>query len=37
MAWLLFDELITATTLLGTAMTALGVALVVRQPRPAAA
>ena len=36
MAWLLFDELITATTLLGTAMTALGVALVVRQPRPAA-
>ena len=33
MAWVLFDELITATTVLGTAMTALGVALVVRQPR----
>lgn len=36
MAWLLFDELITPTTLLGTLLTALGVALVVRQPRPAA-
>jgi len=35
MAWLLFDELITPTTLLGTLLTALGVALVVRQPRPA--
>jgi drug/metabolite transporter (DMT)-like permease len=28
MAWALFDELITATTLVGTAMTAIGVALV---------
>jgi drug/metabolite transporter (DMT)-like permease len=35
MAWLLFDELITAVTLIGTALTAVGVALVVRQPRPA--
>ena len=35
MAWLLFDELITPTTLLGTLLTAVGVALVVRQPRPA--
>ena len=34
MAWLLFDELITLTTVLGTALTALGVALVVRQPGP---
>jgi drug/metabolite transporter (DMT)-like permease len=34
MAWLLFDELITLTTVLGTALTALGVALVVRQPSP---
>jgi len=33
MAWLLFDEMITVTTLLGTAVTALGVALVVRSPR----
>jgi len=30
MAWLLFDEPITATTLLGTALTAFGVSLVVR-------
>ena len=36
MAWLLFDELITPITLLGTLLTAVGVALVVRQPRPAA-
>lgn len=36
MAWLLFDELITPTTLLGTLLTASGVALVVRQPRPSA-
>jgi drug/metabolite transporter (DMT)-like permease len=35
MAWLLFDELITPITLLGTLLTAVGVALVVRQPRPA--
>lgn len=34
MAWVLFDELITLTTVLGTALTALGVALVVRQPSP---
>jgi len=30
MAWLLFDEPITGTTLLGTALTAFGVSLVVR-------
>jgi drug/metabolite transporter (DMT)-like permease len=36
MAWFLFDELITAVTLIGTALTAVGVALVVRQPKPAA-
>ncbi len=36
MAWFLFDELITAVTLVGTALTAVGVALVVRQPKPAA-
>ncbi len=35
MAWLLFDELITPITLMGTLLTAVGVALVVRQPRPA--
>jgi drug/metabolite transporter (DMT)-like permease len=35
MAWLLFGELITATTVLGTVLTAVGVALVVRQPRMA--
>jgi drug/metabolite transporter (DMT)-like permease len=34
MAWFLFDELITAVTLIGTALTAIGVALVVRQPKP---
>ena len=34
MAWLLFDEPITATTLLGTALTAFGVSLVVRAARP---
>ncbi|MFM6986968.1 MAG: DMT family transporter [Hydrogenophaga sp.] len=32
-AWLLFAEPITATTLAGTALTALGVSLVVRSPR----
>ncbi len=32
MAWLLFDEQITALTLLGTAVTAVGVSLVVRAP-----
>jgi drug/metabolite transporter (DMT)-like permease len=32
-AWLLFDEQITAITLLGTAITALGVSLVVRPAR----
>jgi drug/metabolite transporter (DMT)-like permease len=30
MAWLLFDEPITVTTLVGTALTAFGVSLVVR-------
>ena len=33
MAWLLFGEPITPTTLLGTAITAFGVSLVVRSPR----
>lgn len=33
-AWLLFDEQITALTLLGTAVTAVGVSLVVRPPAP---
>jgi drug/metabolite transporter (DMT)-like permease len=33
MAWMLFDEPITAVTLAGTALTALGVSLVVRQPK----
>ena len=33
MAWLLFSEPITAMTLLGTAITALGVSLVVRAPK----
>jgi drug/metabolite transporter (DMT)-like permease len=37
MAWLLFGELITATTVLGTVLTAIGVALVVRQPKVATA
>lgn len=32
MAWVLFDEPITLVTLLGTALTAIGVSLVVRQP-----
>ena len=35
MAWALFDELITTTTIVGTAVTALGVSLVVRAARPA--
>jgi drug/metabolite transporter (DMT)-like permease len=34
MAWLLFGETITTATLLGTALTALGVSLVVRPSRP---
>jgi drug/metabolite transporter (DMT)-like permease len=34
MAWLLFGEPITAATLLGTALTAVGVSLVVRPSRP---
>ncbi len=34
-AWLLFAEPITATTLAGTALTAFGVSLVVRPPKPA--
>lgn len=34
-AWLLFAEPITALTMVGTALTAVGVALVVRQPRVA--
>ena len=33
LAWLLFDETITAATLVGTALTALGVSLVVRPSR----
>ena len=33
MAWLLFDEPITVVTLLGTALTAIGVSLVVRNPK----
>ena len=33
MAWLLFAEPISALTIVGTALTAVGVALVVRQPR----
>ena len=33
MAWVLFDESITLATLLGTALTALGVSLVVRPSR----
>ncbi len=36
MAWLLFDEAITATTLVGTALTAIGVSLVVRPAKTAA-
>ncbi|MFM9899820.1 MAG: DMT family transporter [Polaromonas sp.] len=35
MAWLLFDEAITLTTLVGTALTALGVSLVVRPAKVA--
>jgi drug/metabolite transporter (DMT)-like permease len=35
LAWLLFDEPITVTTVAGTVLTALGVSLVVRSPRPA--
>jgi drug/metabolite transporter (DMT)-like permease len=35
LAWLLFDEPITAVTVAGTVLTALGVSLVVRTPRPA--
>jgi drug/metabolite transporter (DMT)-like permease len=34
MAWLLFGETITIATLLGTALTAVGVNLVVRPSRP---
>lgn len=34
MAWVLFDELITTSTIVGTALTALGVSLVVRAARP---
>ncbi|RZJ07468.1 MAG: EamA family transporter, partial [Haliea sp.] len=33
MAWVLFDELITASTIVGTAITAVGVSLVVRPAR----
>ncbi len=33
MAWALFSETITVTTILGTLLTAVGVALVVRQPK----
>jgi len=35
MAWVLFDELITTSTVLGTALTAIGVSLVIKSPRPA--
>lgn len=34
MAWLLFGEAITAFTIAGIALTALGVSLVVRSPSP---
>ncbi len=34
MAWLLFDEAITMTTVVGTALTALGVSFVVRSAKP---
>lgn len=34
MAWVLFDELITTSTVIGTALTALGVSLVVRSASP---
>lgn len=34
MAWLLFDEAITLSTVVGTALTALGVSLVVRAAKP---
>ncbi|MBW8722089.1 MAG: DMT family transporter [Polaromonas sp.] len=37
MAWALFDEPITVTTVVGTALTALGVSLVVRPAKPQAA
>ena len=37
MAWLLFDEPITATTVVGMALTAVGVSLVVRPAKPVAA
>ncbi|MEO7887528.1 MAG: DMT family transporter [Polaromonas sp.] len=37
MAWMLFDEAITVTTVVGTAFTALGVSLVVRAAKPTAA
>jgi drug/metabolite transporter (DMT)-like permease len=37
MAWVLFDEPITVTTVIGTALTALGVSLVVRPAKPQAA
>ncbi|MDO8775152.1 MAG: DMT family transporter [Burkholderiaceae bacterium] len=37
MAWLLFGETITTATVLGTALTALGVSLVVRHAKPKAA
>ena len=36
MAWMLFDEQITASTIIGTALTAVGVSLVVRAARPKA-
>jgi drug/metabolite transporter (DMT)-like permease len=37
MAWVLFAEPITVTTVVGTALTALGVSLVVRAAKPVAA
>lgn len=36
MAWMLFDEAITLATIVGTALTALGVSLVVRPAKPVA-
>jgi len=35
MAWALFDEPITVLTVTGIAITAVGVSLVLREPRPA--
>jgi drug/metabolite transporter (DMT)-like permease len=37
MAWVLFDEAITAVTVFGIVLTAIGVSLVVRAPKATAA